>query len=443
MTGTPRPITVVVPVFGDLPSLMRCVNALLATVNVDDGAGADRVLLVNDCGPQADEIEAALLTAIEGREDFRYERNPRNLGFVGTCNRAALELSDPGSDLLLLNSDAEPTPGWLDELRAVLHESPQNGIVCPRSDNATIASLPFRRRHPGAPRTRERTLALHEALRAELPRSSVMPVAMGFCFLVRRELVDRFGLFDPAFAPGYGEENDFCLRMARKGFRSLIAHRALVYHAGARSFTAADRKRLRASHELLLMRRHPDYHDRVQRYLRQEADPVDVFADALIPADEVRRVIVDVGDRPAPGLLAALAAHTTDEIALTVRSTGRTPAVTGHETVGRDPGPRIWDVAIAAPGAEHRRDIVLLAPRFVPLVDDDVAHALELAAATARREVTPAELRTRWASATPERARGRRREHLRTRLRLELDARPGTRELLRRVLRRLRLRIGA
>src|SRR5690606_12444221 len=96
-----HPTTVDVPAYGDPSTLIPCVESLLA--NVDQSV--HRVLLVNDCGPQADEIEKALLTLIDGQAAFAYARNPRNLGFVGTCNRAAYELDTTDNDILFLNSD--------------------------------------------------------------------------------------------------------------------------------------------------------------------------------------------------------------------------------------------------------------------------------------------------------------------------------------------------
>lgn len=319
--GSRRGITVVVPMYGDPESLRRCLESLVQHV----AAGDDRVLLVNDAGPEADAIEAVAREVTSGLDLFRYERNDRNLGFVGTCNRAALELDASDRDILLLNSDTEATEGFLDELSAVLHASPDHGVVCPRSNNATIASLPHRLRDPDAERTPERSRAVHRALVDDLPRFSYSPVSMGFCFLVRRELISTHGLFDEAFSPGYGEENDFCLRMAEHGFRSLIAHRVLVFHLGSRSFSRARRAKLRAAHEQLLLERHPHYPAAVQRYLTRDADPVDVFADVLAPLDDRPRILIDLGPvdasmRPDHALLvrAACDLAQTGEAAVTI-----------------------------------------------------------------------------------------------------------------------------
>jgi GT2 family glycosyltransferase len=295
--STAHPVTVVVPVYGDLPSLTACLDSLL--LNVDQQR--HRVLLVNDCGPDADRIEAAIQERIGGQPGFSYARNPRNLGFVGTCNRAALELDGTGNDILLLNSDTVTTPGFLEELSAVLHSSESHGVVCPRSDNATIASIPYALRNPAVGRSRQRSEEVHEALREGLPRYGIVPVSMGFCFLIRRELITRFGLFDEVFSPGYGEENDFCLRVAKHGFSSLIAHHAIVFHEGSRSFVGPKRSALRAAHEKIIVTRYPTYSDDVQRYIHVERDPVDAFADVLVPGDDDRRILVDLGETDGAG----------------------------------------------------------------------------------------------------------------------------------------------
>ncbi len=376
----------------------------MMTVDTDH----DRVLLVNDCGPDADAIERSLLSLIENRAGFRYERNPRNLGFVGTCNRAAFELDLSGNDLLLLNSDTVVTPGWLEELAAVLHVDPSHGVVCARSTHATIASMPFRLQDPGATRTLARSTEVLAMVGDRLPRYSYPPVAMGFCFLIRRDLIDRFGLFDEIFAPGYGEENDFCLRIGRAGFRSVMAHRALVAHEGARSFLDIRRARLRADHERILVKRHPDYPARVRDYLWCEVDPIDAFADVLVPkANAIGRleaVLVEAG--PPAARLMEIATVRRDDLGLTVLTSQRCARAwqkyVGTDRVvvfGAEEG-RVWDLALcdAPPGSEAHLRAGHAAPRVAPtasLARGDIGQALVSAA---RTPIADAELRERWRS---------------------------------------------
>ncbi|MCW4385048.1 glycosyltransferase family 2 protein [Salinibacterium sp. SYSU T00001] len=283
--GASHRVTIVVPVYGHWPSLRDCVRSL---IDHADPAVFD-VLLVNDCGPEADAIEAGLRGLVYGRENFRYERNPHNLGFVGTCNRAAFELDTSGNDLLLLNSDTRVTPGALDELREVLLLSDEHGVACPRSNDATIASIPFHRSHHGE-RDAARAHEIFTAVNAELPRFYTAPVAVGFCFLIRRSIIDRFGLFDEIFGKGYNEENDFCLRINGAGYSSVIANRSFVFHVGSTSFGSEQRASLEARNSAILHARYPYYLSSVVSFIHNDYVALDRFADLLFPYSDAAPV---------------------------------------------------------------------------------------------------------------------------------------------------------
>ncbi|MFF1634415.1 glycosyltransferase family 2 protein [Leifsonia sp. NPDC058248] len=417
-------VTIVVPVYGDLPSVLECVDSIIEHVDL----ATHRVLLMNDNGPEADAIEAALLARISGQPSIRHHRNEQNLGFVGNCNRAVLEIDRTSNDILLLNSDTLVTPGFLDELSRILHSSDAHGAICPRSNNATVASLPFALRDPSRGRSITRTAAVHAALADDLPPFSYAPVAMGFCILIRRDLIERFGLFDEIYAPGYGEENDFCLRIGRAGYRSLIAHRAVVFHQGARSFQGARREALRSAHEKIVVSRYPEYTKAVQKYIYVDRDPVDVFADALVPADAVSRLLIDLGADgmgsesraadPDPEQIGRLVAQlgARDGVALTVS----VPAKRMRETKRRFSGTRIvarehlngvWDAGMGAGVADSHQRAMLNRTCLRILVQSDRTHipgAMVVALdpdsmVTAARTPSNLEaLRARWASITAE-----------------------------------------
>jgi GT2 family glycosyltransferase len=63
-----------------------------------------------------------------------------------------------------------------------------------------------------------------------------VPRLVGFCLLIRREVIDRIGLLDERFGIGNFEDDDYCRRARDAGFKLAIAADAFVHHFGGRTF---------------------------------------------------------------------------------------------------------------------------------------------------------------------------------------------------------------
>ena len=61
---------------------------------------------------------------------------------------------------------------------------------------------------------------------------------VGFCLLIRREVIDRIGVLDERFGIGNFEDDDFCRRALAAGYEALIARDSFVHHFGSRTFLA-------------------------------------------------------------------------------------------------------------------------------------------------------------------------------------------------------------
>jgi glycosyltransferase involved in cell wall biosynthesis len=135
--------------------------------------------------------------------------------------------------------------------------------------------------------------------RAAVPTYPDLPTGVGFCFYIRRALIDAIGTFDPAFGLGYGEENDFCLRAVAAGFRNVLCDDAFVLHLGGRSFEG-QKATLGPRNLALLQERHPQYLDLVRDYIA--ADPLRPIRGA---AQAQQRVLAG----PARGVLHVIHGH--------------------------------------------------------------------------------------------------------------------------------------
>ncbi len=259
-------LDIAIPIYRGADVLRQCLDSLLPTLSA-----GDRVWLLDDASEDA-EVSACLSAFASQWPHTRIVVNPQNLGFVGTSNRA-FELTT--RDIVLLNSDTVVTPGWLEHLQACLQRNPQAGIVCPLSDRATLLSVVPEA--AGVSPARLASLAGGTSL-GDMP----LPTAVGFCMLIRRELLLRLGGFSEVFAPGYGEENDLSMRALRAGWEILAADRAVVLHHSGGSFSAQRRSGLQRDHQARLDRIWPEYGPLVRSWWRQ--NPLRAKAEQLAAA---------------------------------------------------------------------------------------------------------------------------------------------------------------
>ena len=223
-----------------------------------------RVVLINDRGPESDDVTRVLRReASQSPGEFEIVTNSRNLGLVGSLNTFLSAEKRAGTDVLIVNSDVSMAAGSIEEMRRILRVDSQTGIVCPRSNNASIASVDGLDIGSVASAT-----ASFLSWSRNVPESTLVPVAVGFCMLIRGELFDEFGYFDPIYSPGYGEENDFSYRIRRGGWQVRLANRAFAFHVGRASFGTSRGELLQMRNEIIFRFRYPIYTFDIDRYQR-------------------------------------------------------------------------------------------------------------------------------------------------------------------------------
>lgn len=168
-------------------------------------------------------------------------RNAANLGFGQANNQAFAVAQEPY--VLLLNSDAELTPGALEALLATMRRHPGTGAVGARLVNADGT---FQASYATFPSLMDELLLLggiaQRILGPNYPsqpesrslQAQVVDWVGGACMLVSREAIDAIQGFDPDFHL-YAEETDFCRRLKSAGFDTRYCPSAVAMHLGGRS----------------------------------------------------------------------------------------------------------------------------------------------------------------------------------------------------------------
>ena len=255
-------VDVIVPVYGGLEVTLRCLNSVLRATPLTP----HELVVINDASPNRELV--AMLQEFADRGLFTLLHNTENQGFVRTANRG-ISLH-PDRDVILLNSDTEVYGNWLDRLRSASRREEAVGTVTPFSNNATICSYPkFLQDNPYPFEIGYEEI---DRLAGEANADMVVPAptGVGFCLYLKRSCLDEVGLFDEeAFGRGYGEENDFCQRALRKGWRNLIACDVFVRHWGSASFQG-ERARLATAGLEVVKARHPNYQRDIKRFMTSD-----------------------------------------------------------------------------------------------------------------------------------------------------------------------------
>jgi hypothetical protein len=69
-----------------------------------------------------------------------------------------------------------------------------------------------------------------------------IPNAEGFCFCIRKEVIDKQGYLDTIWGKGYHEEVDFAYKAITNGWKNVLIDDLYVYHKAEASFGKKTRK---------------------------------------------------------------------------------------------------------------------------------------------------------------------------------------------------------
>jgi len=237
----------------DLPLLERTLDTLGVAIEAAQGAGVLKTVHLALVDNSADRGIAERVIDL-GRDRFAdkpvhvmYLHGHANIGFGAAHN---LVLHGTGADYhLVLNPDAEPAPDALTNAIRWLDAHPEVGALAPSVKDGAGNRVYLCKRYPAifdlllrgiAPRFLqrlfERRLAryeLRDIVDADPPRDAIgVPVMSGAFLLIRRDVIDRTGGFDPRFFL-YFEDFDWSMRLGQVTRNAFVPSVCIVHHGGA------------------------------------------------------------------------------------------------------------------------------------------------------------------------------------------------------------------
>ncbi len=214
-----------------LPPLIESTPASIADIWIADNASTDA-------------STGLIRSAYPGIKLITFEKNH---GFAGGYNLALDRIE--ATYFVLLNSDVEVSPGWLEPLYDMISGNTDVGACMPkirswhRKDRFEHAGAAggFLDRY-GYPFCRGRIFNVIEKDEGQFDRDSNIFWASGACLMIRGELFKKAGGLDPFFF-AHMEEIDLCWRIKNMGYRIMYCHGSVVYHVGGGTLPSNDHKK--------------------------------------------------------------------------------------------------------------------------------------------------------------------------------------------------------
>lgn len=224
----------------------------LASLDAVRGEAEFEVIVVdNNSGDQSAEMV---------REEFpwvRLEALMQNLGFAGGQNHAMAMRNAPHA--FPLNSDTIVHPGALRKVLDYAKAHPEAGIIGPKLLNPDGSLQLSCRRFPNPVAALFRNTPIgklfpnnrftREYLMQDWDHTKQREVdwVSGAAFLVRKEVIDKIGMFDEAYFM-FCEDVDWCWRAWKAGFKVVYYPEAVITHAIGRSTDKAPNRMIGRFH---------------------------------------------------------------------------------------------------------------------------------------------------------------------------------------------------
>jgi GT2 family glycosyltransferase len=230
---TTEKMVVVVLAWNHFEDTRECLLSMLASTGVQP-----QVIVVDNGSTDgtSQKIQAEFPTV-------RLVRSEKNLGVSGGYNLGLRQaLQEDADTILIANNDIAVDPGMLSALADCLQANPQAGIAMPKiyhyyGDRTRVWTIGARWR--SFPPT-VKLMAYNAPDRPAYQTLRQIDYAPSCCYLLRRAVVERVGLFDEGYF-FYFDDWDYSARVNQAGFTIWLAPDAKMWHKVSLSTQKSDK----------------------------------------------------------------------------------------------------------------------------------------------------------------------------------------------------------
>ncbi len=278
---------IIIPIYNGYELLVKLLGQLLTHIHIKY-----HLILIDDCS--YDEKIAPYLKSLQKTNTFHtisIITNTTNLGFVESVNRGMKLVKN---HFIILNTDTEVPTYFVNKILQPILDDNKVASVTPFTNSGAICSFPeFLADNP-----------LFMGLDIEILDSTFgridpshnfeIPTGVGFCMAMNKNVYDVIGSFTTKiFGKGYGEENDWCMRAYKAGYKNIHAVNCFVYHKHGGSFNADEKHALIANNIKKLDKIHPQYIKiRHKFFAKDPASDLRIFMQLCLVTDNINTTCI-------------------------------------------------------------------------------------------------------------------------------------------------------
>lgn len=258
-------VTIIMPVYNNPTMTMEALRRVAENTDIPW-----RLILIDDASPDPAVRPSLQAFAKTHGDAVHLILQDTNKGFVGTVNEGLSRARAREDPVVILNTDAFVPARWATRLLGPIWSDQTVATVTPLSNDAELGCVPAISQPTEISKNLADRLDEHARQIGGGPDWITAPAGVGFCMAIAPQFLQEVPQFDPVFAPGYGEEVDWCQKASRKGGRHVYLPSLFVAHMGGQSFGSEAKQRLIARNSDILSRRYPRFDAEVFGFVRRD-----------------------------------------------------------------------------------------------------------------------------------------------------------------------------
>ncbi len=214
---------VIIPLYNNLHNTRHCLESLKNILPQDS-----KIIIIDD---HSDDFVSKEIKAIckEFSVDTTYILNDSVMGYVKSCNYGITQGNNPY--VVFVDPDTFLFNGTFEKIKETFDHNPDVGIINPISNHDDWTEIPF----PNGFNMND----MNDFFSNNIPSESLLNIktASKFFMAIKRELIEKYGLFDDIFSIRQYLVTDLSMRFLENNYRTVINTSLYVFHQGTECYS--------------------------------------------------------------------------------------------------------------------------------------------------------------------------------------------------------------